>query len=207
MPKNKNRFETKPETGVDKPLTQEEVARLSSWQKRFFSTATGYRKYMTIKEFEAWTGEKKTYIERAINQKYIDKFVRKLNGVRFVEFRPAYAAMKQAKKGDPYAPKKEKDFDDDPDEIPDYNESNRKKLYYEAKIKQIESEEKSGNLIDREAVEKRAFELGRTVREKILSIPSRLAAQIVGQDDAGKIENMIERELEDALRELKQLKK
>lgn len=63
----------------------------------------------------------------------------------------------------------------------------------------------SGDLVKREAVERAAFEAGRLLRDMVLSVPSRLAAELAAMNDAQAIEGRIRDELRKVLDELSRL--
>lgn len=186
-------------TGVNGPA---DLSSLSRWERYFFDTKTGYRRFMNTASYAAHRGLDVNYIKKLVSSEAIP-VEKKINNTMFIDFKKADKIMDECGNV-PSA--RTKTSDGETEEIPDYHESNRKKIFYEAEIKRIESDEKAGRLVERDAIEKKAFELGRMVREKILSIPARVAAQVVGEEDVGKIEIKLQMELEDALRELEQFK-
>jgi hypothetical protein len=60
----------------------------------------------------------------------------------------------------------------------------------------LENDVREGKLIDVDQAAKVAFEFARTLRENVLNIPSRLAAELAAEHDAARVH----RRLEDALR-------
>jgi hypothetical protein len=73
---------------------------------------------------------------------------------------------------------------------------------YQAKLAKIEYEEKTDRLINAELVRKQAFEMGRILRDSLLTIPSRISNELIGVNSAFEIEEIIERELLSSLNEL-----
>lgn len=71
-----------------------------------------------------------------------------------------------------------------------------------AKMAKLERERLEGRLVVAAEVEKRAFELGRKVRDYILNIPSRLGAIFAAESDHRKIEEQMDTELRKALEEM-----
>ena len=75
----------------------------------------------------------------------------------------------------------------------------------EASLAERKLEELSGNLVRREAVERAAYESGRMLRDMVLSVPTRLAAELAAVTDPQKIEQRIRAELRHVLDELARL--
>lgn len=73
---------------------------------------------------------------------------------------------------------------------------------YSSKLEKIKYEEKAGLLVNRRQVELEAEALARLVRDAILNVPSRIAAQVAAETDRVKCELFIEKELRLALEEL-----
>jgi hypothetical protein len=72
---------------------------------------------------------------------------------------------------------------------------------YEAKLKKIEWEEKLGTLVNRRAVEVAAFNRFRVLRDAVLNVPTRMAAQLAAETDAATVHEMLETELRITLEE------
>lgn len=70
---------------------------------------------------------------------------------------------------------------------------------YAALLLKLEYEERSGKLIDRSEVTTAAFKLMRTLRDSILAVPDRIAAQAAAENDAAVVHRMIETELRGVL--------
>lgn len=70
---------------------------------------------------------------------------------------------------------------------------------YQAALKRLEYEEKSGKLIDAEQVAKDAFSVGRKVRDAMLNIPSRISAIVTAETDQVKNEDTLLEEITNAL--------
>ena len=62
-------------------------------------------------------------------------------------------------------------------------ESKQIEAEYKAKLAKLDYEERSGKLIDAEAVRKEAFRVARITRDAMLAIPDRLAAELAGITD------------------------
>ncbi|MDW8130055.1 MAG: hypothetical protein RMI94_05860 [Bryobacterales bacterium] len=68
-----------------------------------------------------------------------------------------------------------------------------------ARYREMQNRRLAGRLLEAEAVEKRWAQGLAAIRDRILSIPDRLAAQLVGRDEHG-VRELLRRELEEALR-------
>ncbi len=66
---------------------------------------------------------------------------------------------------------------------------------YEAKLKKLEWEEKLGSMVSRKAVEVAAFNRFRVLRDAILNVPTRIAAQVAAETDAATVHELLETEL------------
>jgi hypothetical protein len=73
---------------------------------------------------------------------------------------------------------------------------------YNAKLAQLNYEERSSGLVDAAMVRRRAFENARAVRDVLLNIPNRISGELAGQNDPQKIHNMLTVEITRALDEL-----
>jgi hypothetical protein len=71
-----------------------------------------------------------------------------------------------------------------------------------AKLAQLDYQERSGQLLDRAATESEAMALGRELRENLLAIPARLAQGLADCSDAAACETLLEHALTEALEAL-----
>jgi hypothetical protein len=76
------------------------------------------------------------------------------------------------------------------------------KTSLEARIKQLELDKLRRSLVPADAAERTLEDVGRHLRDTILSAPSRIAKQLVGLTDAVQVEIILERALTEALGEL-----
>ena len=81
-------------------------------------------------------------------------------------------------------------------------ESERRKKFYDAEIARLKFEEQAGNLLDAEKVRRHAFNAARSVRNALLSIPDRLAAELAGETDQFAVHRRLEEEIRIALENL-----
>lgn len=73
---------------------------------------------------------------------------------------------------------------------------------YRARLLELEFLERTSKLVAVDDVEREAFDSARRVRERLSSIPERLAPVVAGLDDIGRIEELLEGEIRSALEEL-----
>lgn len=73
---------------------------------------------------------------------------------------------------------------------------------YRARLAKLEYEEKSGKLVEAEKVKDEAFKLARTVRDAMLNIPDRVAAEFAGTSNAAEIHMRLTDEIRIALESL-----
>jgi hypothetical protein len=90
----------------------------------------------------------------------------------------------------------------DPDALPSISESQTLKLAYQAKLAQLEYEEKTAKLVDAEDMKKRAFRVARVTRDAMMAIPDRVAAEFAGMTDAFAIHGKLTDEIRAAISEV-----
>ena len=78
-------------------------------------------------------------------------------------------------------------------------DADRQEKVYKARLSQLKYLEQAGKLVDVDKVQKRAFELGRQLRDAIMSLPPRLAHELAAETDPHKLEMKLHRELTEAL--------
>ncbi len=69
----------------------------------------------------------------------------------------------------------------------------------QAKIKEMEADEKAGKLVSAEDVKKQAFKEGRRLREAFQNLPGRISAEIACETDPHKVEIILEKEIREIL--------
>jgi phage terminase Nu1 subunit (DNA packaging protein) len=80
-----------------------------------------------------------------------------------------------------------------------YAASRAKKEAYQAELSRLEYEQKAGTLVDAEAVKKEAFKVARMIRDGMLNIPDRVAAELTGVADSFTIHRRLTDEIRKAL--------
>lgn len=80
-----------------------------------------------------------------------------------------------------------------------YAGNRAKREKFEAELKRLSYEQKAGKLIEREHIEKIAFEVARRTRDNLLTIPDRIAADVAAETDPQKVHFMITEALLGAL--------
>jgi hypothetical protein len=73
---------------------------------------------------------------------------------------------------------------------------------FEARKKELDFNLKKGTLIEREEVEKAAFEAARITRESIMNVPDRISADLAAETDPGRVRSMLHDALAQALASL-----
>jgi phage terminase Nu1 subunit (DNA packaging protein) len=73
---------------------------------------------------------------------------------------------------------------------------------YRARLRQLEYESRAGTFVRAEDVAHRWFELARTTRVRLMSIPARVAASIAATSDVHEVRTRLEDEIRSALIEL-----
>lgn len=74
---------------------------------------------------------------------------------------------------------------------------------YMARLAKLEFDEKSGLLVKADAVKNEAFKVARTVRDNMLNIPDRIAAELANETNQFKIHQRLTQEIRRALEDIK----
>ena len=85
---------------------------------------------------------------------------------------------------------------------PDYQTSRAIREAYAARLAKLEYEERTGKLISADDVEMRTFNLARRLRDRMQTLPHRLAAAFAAVQDPRVIEQRLDDEIRQALEEL-----
>ena len=88
------------------------------------------------------------------------------------------------------------------DQIPDLNESRARHEHYKAEKARLEALQGRGELVPADEVKAEAFKAARSVRDALMSLPDRLAAQLAGTSDVRLCHTLLTEELRVALRSL-----
>lgn len=78
------------------------------------------------------------------------------------------------------------------------------RIQVDAELKRLDLLERQGLLVDRRAVEREAYEMARVVRDCVLQVPERIAAELAGLKDPGELQRRLAEELAMALEGLTQ---
>lgn len=73
---------------------------------------------------------------------------------------------------------------------------------YEARLRKLEFEERSGRLVNRDEIEVAAFNRFRMYRDAMLNIPDRLSAQLAAETDPARVHELLTEEIRRALNEV-----
>ena len=85
---------------------------------------------------------------------------------------------------------------------PDYQTSRAIREAYAARLTKLEYEERTAKLISSDEVEMRTFNLARRLRDRMQTLPRRLAAALAAEQDPRVIEPRLDDEIRQALEEL-----
>lgn len=85
---------------------------------------------------------------------------------------------------------------------PDYHKARAVREFYAARLAKLEVEEREGKLVSIDEINVQHFNRARRLRDRMLMIPRRLAAQVAAESDARTVEAMLEAAISDALEEL-----
>lgn len=88
-----------------------------------------------------------------------------------------------------------------------FADSELQEKFYKAQMAELKYMEQAGELVKAKEVERKAFELGRKVRDSILAIPVRLAHELAAETDPHTVEVMLTKELVSSLERLSKGKK
>ncbi len=83
--------------------------------------------------------------------------------------------------------------------VPKLNDSKARLEYFKAQTAEVEYRKKVGELVEVETVRREAFESARALREAILSVPDRLAAELTAETDPNRVHSRLTEELTIAL--------
>ena len=83
-----------------------------------------------------------------------------------------------------------------------YQKSRANKELFEALLKKLEYEERSGKLVDISKMEVDAFTAARVARDKLLAIPDRVAPILVGITDIHELKEVLRKEIITSLQNL-----
>jgi len=98
--------------------------------------------------------------------------------------------------------KKGNDIDPTGGNIGSYSDALTADKFYAAANKKLKFEQDSGKLVLKADVEKEAFEIARQVRDAILNISSRVSSILAAVNDENEVEEILTKELTQALEEL-----
>lgn len=192
--------------------------------------------YISIREFSRRVGVSDTAIHKAIKEGRISKGYDKIRGRKAIEYETVLKVWEKIRdplKTDkpPQIPKKPKrrkadsaeadsvgdasvqvaevleiDFDGDTDEAA-FSASRAKKIKFEAKIKELEYKQKTGELVAKDEVYRELFSKGKAVREAILSVPDRIIDDLMASRSRAEAHSVLLKELNRSLEGLTEIEK
>lgn len=81
-------------------------------------------------------------------------------------------------------------------------DAERREKVYKARMAELKYKQQARELIPRDKVEARAFEVARKVRDAITQIPARVCHELAGERDPHRVEVILSKELAEALKRL-----
>jgi hypothetical protein len=153
---------------------------------------------ISVPEFAKLAGVTKSAISRAIAQGRLKQSVfKKANGhyeidpkVGMIEFTTRRRRTSAGTRLDPEPP------------TGSVIDSEQKLKHFQAELARVKFEQQSGKLLDAEKVKSEAYKIARIVRDGVLGIPARLSSELAGMTDPFEIEQLLDRELSTALKNL-----
>lgn len=97
---------------------------------------------------------------------------------------------------------KTKDLNDEDLPLPaglSYADARAVRENYQARLAKLLYEEKMGRLVDSETVERQAFEMGRLVRQAVMTVPDRYGHELAAETDVNRFTDKLTRALAEAL--------
>lgn len=92
--------------------------------------------------------------------------------------------------------------EEQPEHIPDLNESRAKREHYLAELAKLQVEEQKGKLVPAEQVKQKAFGMGRIVRDALMTLSDRICHEVAAESDPITVREILEREHRNVLEEL-----
>lgn len=86
-----------------------------------------------------------------------------------------------------------------------YQKAKAMKEFYNAKLAELEFQEKAGKLVSSARVKAESFKIGRRVRDSLMSVPERVAAEIAAMDEPRSISIYLKEQIAAALKDLEDL--
>ena len=78
----------------------------------------------------------------------------------------------------------------------------QKKMYYDAKLAEIEVNFKNKELVDAKETERKGFEIAKSISSKLMSLPERVSALFASETDAASIGKVLKEELYNCINEV-----
>jgi hypothetical protein len=84
-----------------------------------------------------------------------------------------------------------------------YAEARAQHERFKARLAELELEQREGKLVEAEAAKKEAFRIARLVRDAMLNIPDRVAAELAAEGNQFKVHQRLTQEIRRALEDMK----
>ena len=112
------------------------------------------------------------------------------------------AHIDPAKKRDNGKQSETRDMDKKENEPSAYQKSKAAREFFNAKIARLNYEERAGTLVDAEEVKKESYKIGRRVRDSMLGLPERVAAELANMKEPREIAVYLKEQIAGALKDL-----
>lgn len=86
--------------------------------------------------------------------------------------------------------------------LPSYTDSRAIRELYQARLARLEYEKQAGNLVDADGVRVEAYKAGRSLRDSLLSFPSRVAARLAAETSEHAVREILLEEMRLVLEQL-----
>lgn len=86
--------------------------------------------------------------------------------------------------------------------VPPLAQSRAIREAYQARLARLDYEERTGTLVSKEKVREAAFQRARTLRDRLLALPDRLASELAAITDPRELREVLDAELRQVVKEL-----
>jgi len=86
-----------------------------------------------------------------------------------------------------------------------YKKAAAARMFYNAKLAELEYQEKAGKLVSSDKAKAEAFKIARRVRDSLLGVPERVAAEVAAMTEPRDIAIYLKEQIADALKDLDDL--
>jgi len=160
-----------------------------------FATLVGVSRQRILKAIETGVLSNSITIDKSTKRKLYK--VHEKKGLKEWE-----AHIDPAKKRDNTKQAEARELNNKENEPSAYQKSKAAREFFNAKIARLNYEERAGTLVDAEHVKKESFRVGRRVRDSMLGLPERLAAELANMTNPREISVYLKEQIAGALKDL-----